>query len=154
MDACFGSAGRNAQGCWGEIFGGFVICRFEIGESDFALWVRHAVPCLRQGRRIQLKALWGGHTAALQFMLCIQFPIGERKHASRSRRLHEDEIVTACTAGNSTEMVLICLYVGLPKHVLHELSLLKYRVRRAFLHKMRPDAMQKTGNFTLSLIHI
>ena len=56
--------------------------------------------------------------------------------------------MTACTAGNSTEMVLICLYVGLPKHVLHELSLLKYRVRRAFLHKMRPDAMQKSGNFT------
>ena len=92
---------------------------------------------------IQLKALWGGHTAALQFMLCIQFPIGEGKHAIRSRRLHEDEIVTACTAGNSTEMVLICLYVGLPKHVLHELSLLKHRVRRTFLHKMRPDAMQK-----------
>ena len=56
--------------------------------------------------------------------------------------------MTACTAGNSTEMVLMCLYVGLPKHVLHELSLLKYRVRRAFLHKMRPDAMQKIGNFT------
>ena len=56
--------------------------------------------------------------------------------------------MTACTAGNNTEMVLICLYVGLPKHVLHELSLLKYRVRRAFLHKMRPDAMQKIGNFT------
>ena len=106
------------------------------------------MPCLRQGRRIQLKALWGGHTAALQFMLCIQFPIGEGKHAIRSRRLHEDEIVTACTAGNSTEMVLICLYVGLPKHVLHELSLLKPRVRQAFLHKIRPDAMQKTRNFT------
>ena len=98
--------------------------------------------------KMTLKALWGGHTAALQFMLCIQFPIGEGKHAIRSRRLHEDEIVTACTAGNSTEMVLICLYVGLPKHVLHELSLLKYRVRRAFLHKMRPDAMQKNRNFT------
>ena len=54
-------------------------------------------------------------------MLCIQFPIGEKKHAIRSRRLHGDEIVTACTAGNTTEMVLICLYVGLPKHVLHEL---------------------------------
>ena len=76
-------------------------------------------------------------------MLCIQFPIGEGKHAIRSRRLHEDEIVTACTAGNSIEMVLICLYVGLPKHVLHELSLLKYRVRRAFLLKMRSDVMQK-----------
>ena len=56
--------------------------------------------------------------------------------------------MTACTARNNTEMVLICSYVGLPKHVLHELSLLKYRVRRAFLHKMRPDAMQKNGNFT------
>ena len=49
---------------------------------------------------IQLKALWGGHTAALQFMLRIQLPIGEGKHAIRSRRLHEDEIVTACTAGD------------------------------------------------------
>ena len=104
-------------------------------------------PCIRLWI-IQLKALWGGHTAALQFMLCIQLPIGEGKHAIRSRRLHEDEIVTACTAGNSTEMVLICLYVGLPKHVLHELSLLKYRVRRAFLHKMRPDAMRKSRNVT------
>ena len=56
--------------------------------------------------------------------------------------------MTACIGGNSTEMVLICLYVGLPKHVLHGLSLLKYRVRRAFLHKMRPDAMQKNGNYT------
>ena len=62
---------------------------------------------------------------------------------SEGQQLHEDEIVTACTAGSSTEMVLICFYVGLPKHVWHELSLLKYRVRRAFLHKMRPDAMQK-----------
>ena len=78
-------------------------------------------------------------------MLCIQFPIGEGKHAIRSRRLPEDEIVTACTAGNSTEMVLICLYVGLPKL---ELPLLKYWVRQAFLHKVRPDAMQKTRNFT------
>ena len=56
--------------------------------------------------------------------------------------------MTACTAGNSTEMVLICLCVGLPKHVLHERSLLKYRVRRAVLHKMRPDAMQKNRNVT------
>ena len=90
----------------------------------------------------------GGHTAALQFMPCIQFPIGEGKHAIRSRGLHEDEIVTVSTAGNSTEMVLICLYFELPKHVLHEPSLLKYRVRRAFLHKMKPDAMQKVRNVT------
>ena len=95
-----------------------------------------------------MKALWGGHTAAHQFMLCINFPIGERKHAIRSRRLHEDEIVTACTAGNSTEMILFCLCVGLPKHVVHELPLLKYRVRQVFLHKIRPDAMQKNRNLT------
>ena len=56
--------------------------------------------------------------------------------------------MAACTARNSTEMLLIRLYVGLPKHVLHELSLLKYRVQRAFLHKLRPDAMQKSGNVT------
>ena len=42
-----------------------------------------------------MKALWGGHTAALQFMLGIQQQIGERKHAKRNRRLyggryHED----------------------------------------------------------------
>ena len=55
--------------------------QIEIGILFFWPWVRHAVPCLRQGRRIQLKALWGGHTAALQFMLCIQFPIGEGRHA-------------------------------------------------------------------------
>ena len=122
--------------------------QIEIGILIFAVSVWHAVPCLRQGRRIQLKALWGGHTAALQFMLCIQFPIGEGRHATWSRRLHEDEIVTACTARNSSEMVLLCLYVGLPKHVLHELSLLKYRLRRAFLHKIRADERQKNGNFT------
>ena len=95
-----------------------------------------------------LKALWGGHPSALQFMLCIQFLIGEGKHAIRSRRLHDDEIVTACTAGDSIEMLLICLYAGLPKHVLHEHSLLKYRERRAFLRRTRPDAMQISGNFT------
>ena len=32
-----------------------------------------------------LKALWGGHTAALQFMLGIQLQVGERKHAIRDR---------------------------------------------------------------------
>ena len=61
--------------------------------------------------------------------------------------MHEDEIMTACTAGNSTGILLICLYVGLPKHVLHELSLLKYRMRRAFFHKMKPDAVQKNEDF-------
>ena len=68
-----------------------------------------------------LKALWGGHTAALQFMLGILLPIGERKHAIRSRRLQEDEIMTACIATSCTEMVLICLSVGLRRNVLHEL---------------------------------
>ena len=42
-----------------------------------------------------LKAFWGGHTAALQFMLGIQLQVGERKHAIRDRRFargrkHED----------------------------------------------------------------
>ena len=42
-----------------------------------------------------LKALWGVHTAALQFMLGIQLQVGERKHAIRERRFargrkHED----------------------------------------------------------------
>ena len=69
-----------------------------------------------------LKALWEGHTAALQFMLGILLPIGERKHAIRSRRLQEDEIMTACIATSCTEMVLICLNVGLWKNVLHELA--------------------------------
>ena len=31
----FWVAGRNAQVRWGEIWGGFVICRFEIGDLDF-----------------------------------------------------------------------------------------------------------------------
>ena len=48
-----------------------------------------------------LKALWGGHTAALQFMLGIQLQVGERKHAIRDRRFargrkHEDML---CDAG-------------------------------------------------------
>ena len=46
-------------------------------------------------RKDLLKALWGGHTAALQFMLGIQLQVGERKHAIRDRRyargrMHED----------------------------------------------------------------
>ena len=69
-----------------------------------------------------LKALWGGHTAALQIMLGKELQAGERKHAMRSRRRHEDDIMTACTAKSSPEMVLICLNVGLRRHVLHELA--------------------------------
>ena len=71
---------------------------------------------------IILKALWGGHTAALQIMLGKELQAGERKHAVRSRRLHEDDIMTACTAKSSPEMVLICLNAGLRRHVLHELA--------------------------------
>ena len=42
-----------------------------------------------------LKALWGGHTAALHFMLGMQLQVGESKHAMRDRRFargrhHED----------------------------------------------------------------
>ena len=37
-----------------------------------------------------LKALWGGHTAALQFMLGRQLQVGERKHAIQSRRLQDE----------------------------------------------------------------
>ena len=36
-----------------------------------------------------LKALWGGHTAAHQFMLGRQLQVGERRHAIQSRRLEE-----------------------------------------------------------------
>ena len=52
VDACFGSAGRNAQVRWGDFWG---VCdlQIEIGILIFRLRIRHAVPCLRQGRRIQ-----------------------------------------------------------------------------------------------------
>ena len=44
---------------------------------------------------VLLKALWGGHTAALHFMLGIQMQVGKRKHAMRDRRfgkgrMHDD----------------------------------------------------------------
>ena len=55
-------------------------------------------------------------------MLGKELQAGERKHAMRSRRLHEDGIMTACTAKISPEMVLIGLNVGLRRHVLHELA--------------------------------
>ena len=105
-----------------------------------------------------LKALWGGHTAALQFMLGILLPIGERKHAIRSRRLQEDEIMTACIATSCTEMVLICLSVGLRRNVLHELAPLQLskscfppRAGEGLLfRKMRLKAMRKCGNVTLN----
>ena len=55
-------------------------------------------------------------------MLGKELQAGERKHAMRSRRLHEDDIMTACTAKSSPEMVLICLNVVLRRDVLHELA--------------------------------
>ena len=105
-----------------------------------------------------LKAPWEGHTAALQFMLGILLPIGERKHAIRSRRLQEDEIMTACIATSCTEMVLICLSVGLRRNVLHELAPLQLskscfppRAGEGLLfRKMRLKAMRKCGNVTLN----
>ena len=50
-DGRFWVAGRNAQGRW-EDFWGVCDLQIEIGILIFALWIRHAVPCLRQGRRI------------------------------------------------------------------------------------------------------
>ena len=51
-----------------------------------------------------LKALWGGHTAALQFMLGMQLQVGERKHAMRDRRFargrHHEDIHGAYLAGS------------------------------------------------------
>ena len=69
-----------------------------------------------------LKALWGGHTAALQFMLGKPLQIGERKHAIRSQRLQEEDIAAACIAKSSPEMVLMCLNLGLRRNVLHQLA--------------------------------
>ena len=42
-----------------------------------------------------MKALWGGHTAALQFMLGRQLQVGERKHALQSRRLQNEDNILA-----------------------------------------------------------
>ena len=51
-----------------------------------------------------LKALWGGHTAALQFMLGIQLQVGERKHAMQDRRFargrHHEDIHATYLAGS------------------------------------------------------
>ena len=41
----FGAAGRNAQGRWGEIWGGLEICRFEICNYGLVLSIRHASSC-------------------------------------------------------------------------------------------------------------
>ena len=47
-------------------------------------------------KTILLKALWGGHTAALQFMLGMQLQVGERKHAMRDRRFARGRHHEAC----------------------------------------------------------
>ena len=106
-----------------------------------------------------LKALWGGHTAALQIMLGKKLQAGERKHAVRSRRLHEDDIMTACTAKSSPEMVLICLNAGLRRHVLHELA--PFAAVKVMLpteggegvlfDKMMAKTMRKCENVTLDV---
>ena len=41
----FGAAGRNAQGRWGEIWGGLEICRFEICNYGLVLSIWHASSC-------------------------------------------------------------------------------------------------------------
>ena len=41
----FGSAGRNARGRWGEIWGGLEICRFEICNYGLVDRIRHASAC-------------------------------------------------------------------------------------------------------------
>ena len=41
--------------------------------------------------KILLKALWGGHPAALLFLIGSQLQVGERRHAKPDRRLQKDE---------------------------------------------------------------
>ena len=41
----FGSAGRNARGHWGEIWGGLEICRCEICNYGLVVWIWHARAC-------------------------------------------------------------------------------------------------------------
>ena len=66
-------------------------------STNSDLWFGSDTPALaiRQERRIQLKALWGGHTAPLEFMLGRQLQVGERKHAIQSRRLQDEDIILA-----------------------------------------------------------
>ena len=64
--------------------------------------------------------------------------------------------MTACTATSCTEMVLICLYVGLRRHVLHELSPLQFSEVHfpptagvgVLFHNMMAEEMRKCGNVT------
>ena len=43
--ASFGGARRNAQGRWGEIWGGLEICRFEFEDMDFECGSDTPAPC-------------------------------------------------------------------------------------------------------------
>ena len=63
-----------------------------------------------------LKALWGGDTAALKFMLGRQLQVGERKHAIQSRRLQEEDIMATCIRHILQAMLAlhICA-IGLPR---------------------------------------
>ena len=56
--------------------------------------------------------------------------------------------MTACTAGNSTEMALICLYVGLPKDVLHEYFALEVPSAACIFAQNEARCDEKNGNFT------
>ena len=60
---------------------------------------------------ILLKALWGGHTAALQFMLGIQLQAGEKKHAIRDRRFargRQDADMHAMYLADSVRRTYLC----------------------------------------------
>ena len=70
--------------------------QIRIRTSAFGICIRLCAfntALARKGLAV-LKALWGGHTAALQFMLGRQLQVGERKHAIQGRRLQEDIMVT------------------------------------------------------------
>ena len=56
--------------------------------------------------------------------------------------------MTACTAGNSIELVLICLYVGLPKHVLHELLAFEVPSTASIFAQNEARCDAKNGNLT------
>ena len=43
--ASFGEARRNAQGRWGEIWGGLEICRFKFEDMDFGFGFDTPAPC-------------------------------------------------------------------------------------------------------------
>ena len=68
--ASFGAAGRNAQGRWGEIWGGLEICRFEICNYGLVLWIRHASSC---------------HTARAAYSSATRIPPGQAEATIRHK---------------------------------------------------------------------